>query len=113
MIAATPTRSSVGCDRSGLVNPAGRWKPPEHGVDPDDFDGLLIVEPGLLGPRDGSVVLDIVEPGYQPKPDPDIVQREIFSRGDRPSVVITIARHDQVTPLLRWPDDFAVASGGA
>lgn len=74
--------------------------------DPADFDGLVIVEPGILGPKHGSVVVDIVEPGYRPKPDPSIVQRQIFTRDSQPSVVITIVRHDQVPPVLRWPGDF-------
>lgn len=34
--------------------------------DRDDFDGLVIVEPGILGPIHGSVVVDVAEPGYEP-----------------------------------------------
>lgn len=83
--------------------------------DPADFDGLVIVEPVIVGPKHGSVVVDVVEPGYQPKPDPEIVQRETFTRGKQPSVIITIGRHDQVIPYLRWPDDFecSTSSSGA
>jgi hypothetical protein len=67
--------------------------------DPKAFDGVVIVEPGILGPRDGSVGVDVVEPGYEPewKRDiadrfyfGDVVQREIFSRRPRPSLAITI-----------------------
>jgi hypothetical protein len=67
---------------------------------------VVIVEPGILGPMHGSVVVDLVEAGHEPKPDPYFPQRQIFSRGERPSVVITIARDDQIVPVLRWPDDF-------
>jgi len=73
--------------------------------DRDDFDGLVIVEPGILGPIHGSVVVDVAEPGYEPTRCRDF-RRQVFRRPDRPSVVITIARHDQVIPFLRWPDDF-------
>jgi hypothetical protein len=34
--------------------------------DPDAFSGVLEVPPGVLGPRDGAVVVDLVEPGHEP-----------------------------------------------
>jgi hypothetical protein len=67
----------------------------------NSFDGVIVVEPGILGPKDGSVGLDIVEPGYEAKWTEDIAprfyfgvvhKREIFQRDGRPSVVITIQR---------------------
>ena len=33
--------------------------------DPADFSGLVEVVPGILGPRDGSVVVDLVEPNCE------------------------------------------------
>src|ERR1700730_4620973 len=33
--------------------------------DPNAFDGVVIVEPRILGPRNGSVGFDLVEPGYE------------------------------------------------
>jgi hypothetical protein len=33
--------------------------------DPAPFDGEVIVEPGILGPKHGSVAVDLVEPGYE------------------------------------------------
>src|SRR6516164_9347789 len=32
--------------------------------DPKAFDGVVIVEPGILGPRNGSVGVDLVASGY-------------------------------------------------
>jgi hypothetical protein len=69
--------------------------------DPKAFDGLVIVEPGILGPKHGSVGVDLLAPGYEATWSQDIadrfyfggvVQREIFSRSPRPSVAITIQR---------------------
>jgi hypothetical protein len=60
--------------------------------DPKAFDGVVIVEPGILGPRDGAVAVDLIEPGYEPPPHPDTHQRQVFPRDGRPSVVITILR---------------------
>jgi hypothetical protein len=67
--------------------------------DPAAFDGLVIVQPGILGPKHGSVGIDLVAPGYEATWSRDIadrfyfgdvVQREIFSRSPRPSLAITI-----------------------
>jgi hypothetical protein len=69
--------------------------------DPKAFDGLVIVDPGILGPKHGSVGVDLVAPGYEATWSRDIadrfyfggvVQGEIFSRSPRPSVAITIQR---------------------
>jgi hypothetical protein len=45
---------------------------------PADFSGVVEVAPGLLGPRDGSVMVDLVEPGCEPLPWPNVVQCEVF-----------------------------------
>jgi hypothetical protein len=55
--------------------------------DPPAFTGPVSVEPGVLGPRHGSVEIDLVEPGREPEPSE---RRHIFTRGSRPSVVITV-----------------------
>ncbi len=34
--------------------------------DPTAFSGVLEVPPGILGPRDGVVAVDLVEPGVEP-----------------------------------------------
>ena len=69
--------------------------------DRNAFDGALIVELGVFGPRDGSVGVDLVEPAYEQEwSEGDgrrfylsgIHQRETFRRDGRPSVVITITR---------------------
>jgi hypothetical protein len=36
--------------------------------DPAAFSGVLEVEPSVLGPRDGGVLVDLVEPGCEPIP---------------------------------------------
>jgi hypothetical protein len=47
--------------------------------DPTAFSGVVEVTPGVLGPRDGQVVVDLVEPGCEPLPWPNVlVQQEIF-----------------------------------
>jgi hypothetical protein len=67
--------------------------------DPSAFNGLVIVEPGILGPKHGSVGVDLIAAGYERTWEQDIanhfyfgnvIQRQIFSRSPRPSVAITI-----------------------
>ena len=52
--------------------------------DPEAFTGAMIVKPGILGPVHGHVEIDIVEPGYDPTPDPNVYARNSFPRGRRP-----------------------------
>jgi hypothetical protein len=57
---------------------------------PADFTGVVQVAPGVLGPRDGDVVVDLVEPGCEPLSWPKVVvQREVF-RDTVPWIVIRI-----------------------
>jgi hypothetical protein len=69
--------------------------------DPQAFDGVVVVEPGILGPKDGSVGVDIVEPGYEATWERDVAprfysgdvyKREIFPQTGRLSVAITVQR---------------------
>jgi hypothetical protein len=69
--------------------------------DPSAFDGLVIVEPGILGPKHGSIGIDLIAAEYERIWEQDIakrfyfgdvVRRQIFSRSPRPSVGITIER---------------------
>jgi hypothetical protein len=59
--------------------------------DPTDFSGLVEVAPGVLGPRDGVILVDLVEPGCNPAPYEfgEIVKQQVFSDAV-PSVVIRI-----------------------
>jgi hypothetical protein len=58
--------------------------------DPTDFSGVVKVAPGVLGPRHGSVVVDLVEPGCEPMPlFSNVVQQEVF-RDAVPWVVIRV-----------------------
>lgn len=80
---------------------AGHGKGSGAECDASVFDGLVIVEPGVLGPKHGSIGIDLIAAGYEPTWERDIadrfyfgdvVQRQIFSRSPRPSVAITIQR---------------------
>jgi hypothetical protein len=59
--------------------------------DPTAFTGVFEVARGVLGPRDGSVVVDLVQPGCEPPDLPwfRVVARRIFDDVS-PSVVITV-----------------------
>lgn len=58
--------------------------------DPNDFSGVIEVEPGVLGPKHGSVIVDLVEPGHDPLSCPNVVRTEVFDE-IFPNVVIRIA----------------------
>jgi hypothetical protein len=63
-------------------------------VDPAAFAGVVIVEPGILGPGHGVVAIDLVEPGREPTPlAGKQTTRQVFPRGGRPSLVITIGQN--------------------
>jgi hypothetical protein len=89
-----------------VVNLSGHGKGAGAVCDPRAFDGVVCVEPGILGLYHGSVAVDLVEPGYNLKPDPGAPKRRMFPRGARPSVVITIHPVNQDVVWLDWPDDF-------
>jgi hypothetical protein len=70
----------------------GGYAPKSIGAicDPTAFSGIVEVAPGVLGPRDGVIAVDLVEPGCEPTAFPWIqVKRETF-RDIIPWVVITI-----------------------
>jgi ribosomal protein L30 len=58
--------------------------------DPKAFTGVMEVPPGVLGPLDGVVIVDLVEPNGEPLFWPNVVRQEIF-RDVVPWVVIRIA----------------------
>jgi hypothetical protein len=61
--------------------------------DPSAFNGIVEVPPGVLGPRDGQVVVDLVEPGCEPLEWPvPVVQQQVFT-DFVPWVVIRICRN--------------------
>ena len=58
--------------------------------DPTAFSGVVEVAPGVLGPRNGGVIVDLVEPGCAPMSVPNtIVQQKVF-RDTLPWIVIRI-----------------------
>lgn len=59
--------------------------------DPAVFSGVVEVEPGVLGPRDGTVVVDLVEPGCEPIswPFKQVGRHEVF-RDIVPWVVVRV-----------------------
>ena len=67
---------------------------------PADFSGVVEVEPGVLGPRDGWVAVDLVEPNCEPMDlttiNARIVKQAVFSHA-LPWVVIRVGR-SELTP---------------
>ena len=59
--------------------------------DPAAFSGVVEVAPGVLGPRNGGVTVDLVEPGNEPTDFPwtSIVKRQVFD-DILPNVAITV-----------------------
>src|SRR5262249_18005720 len=63
--------------------------------DPAAFTGVVVVEPGVLGPSHGVVAVDLVGPGCEPaRFFGTPIVRQAFPREGRPSIVITIG-HNQ------------------
>jgi hypothetical protein len=95
-----------------FANFSGHGKGTGEVCDPKAFDRVVYVEPDILDAHGGSVAVDLVEPGHKLRPEPGGPMRRLFTRGPRPSVVITIYPADQ-DPLwwkwLEWPDDFVKA----
>jgi hypothetical protein len=58
--------------------------------DPTAFSGVVVVAPGVLGPRQGSLIVDLVEPDCDPIPCENVIQQEVF-RELTPWVVIRVA----------------------
>ena len=73
------TAGFLGCEHLGTYG--GHGKDSGAICDPRAFDDVVIVEPGMLGPIHGSVAFDLVEPGYVPKPDPSVLQRQVCLPG--------------------------------
>jgi len=59
--------------------------------DPTAFNGVVEVAPGVLGGRDGAVIVDLVEPGCEPLLVPDTIIRQEIFRDTLPWIVIRIA----------------------
>jgi hypothetical protein len=59
--------------------------------DPTAFSGVVEIPSGILGPRDGQITVDLVQPGCQPADIPwiTVARREVF-RDIVPWVVITV-----------------------
>lgn len=60
---------------------------------PDAFTGVVKLPPGVLGPRDGVVLVDLVEPGCDPLTWPgELVRQKIFKDAE-PWIVIRVLRN--------------------
>jgi hypothetical protein len=59
--------------------------------DPADFNGVVEVPTGILGPRNGAVLVDLVEPGHKPLSHPAKIVREEVFKDFLPHVVVRIA----------------------
>jgi len=89
------TGAFKGCEHLGHY--AGHGTTNGAVCDPAAFTGVVIVEPGVLGPKHGFVAVDLVEPGCEPTPlFGKQIMREVFPRDPRPSVVITIGQPDPI-----------------
>jgi len=58
--------------------------------DPTAFSGVVEFPPGVLGPRHGSVAVDLIEPGCEPIPFDHIIRQDFHDTV--PSLVIRIGR---------------------
>ena len=58
--------------------------------DPTAFSGVVEVAPGVLGPRNGGVIVDLVEPGCEPLSVPNTIVRQEVFRDTLPWIVIRI-----------------------
>ena len=59
--------------------------------DPSAFDGIVELPPGVLGPSDGSALIDLVEPGCEPISWPaPVIRQETFEHAV-PWLVIRVA----------------------
>jgi hypothetical protein len=63
--------------------------------DPTAFSGVVEIAPGILGPRDGQITVDLVEPNQQPAAVPwiKIARQDVF-HDTFPGVMITIGSCD-------------------
>jgi hypothetical protein len=59
--------------------------------DPAAFNGVVEIPPGVLGPVDGTIVVDLIEPGNEPLewPYTRLIRQEVF-RDFVPWIVIRI-----------------------
>jgi hypothetical protein len=58
--------------------------------DPEDFTGVFEVAPGVLGPRDGTITVDLVEPGCEPVASPEVEATRRTFPDVNPNVVVRI-----------------------
>jgi hypothetical protein len=58
------------------------------------FDGILDLPPGILGPRDGAVIVDLVAPGCEPIWWPATVIRQETFKHAVPWIVIRVVHND-------------------
>jgi hypothetical protein len=63
--------------------------------DPSQFSGVLELGPGVLGPSEGLIIVDLVEPNHEPQPWPHFKQiaHQIFD-DDVPWIVIRIGTQE-------------------
>jgi hypothetical protein len=66
--------------------------------DPLMFSGVMEVPPGILGPRDGFVAVDLIEPGCEPLELYNLVFREQVFRDSVPWIVIRVGKQAPPSP---------------
>lgn len=62
--------------------------------EPSNFSGVVEVASGILGPRDGSVAIDLIEPGGKPIPHyfTQVSKQQVFS-DKSPWIVVTVGQN--------------------
>jgi hypothetical protein len=80
-------------DSTESLGAFGGYGPKSVGAicDPAAFSHVVEIGPGVLGPRHGTVAVDLVEPGCDPAPFPwaNVARQEVI-RDISPWIVITI-----------------------
>src|SRR5262249_26386850 len=66
LCATAPGLNASFCGTEHIGVFAGHGKAAGAICDPKDFSGVIEVGPGILGPIQGNVAVDLVEPGCEP-----------------------------------------------
>lgn len=76
----------------------GGYAPKSTGAvcEPSNFSGVVEIESGILGPRDGSIALDLVEPGCEPISHyfTRVFKHQVF-KDTLPWIVVTVGQNQR------------------
>jgi hypothetical protein len=85
------TDAFKGCEHVGMFGGHG---PKTIGAicNPANFSDVIEIEPGILGPRDGYVAVDLVEPGCEPMDLFNPVTQERVFKDSIPWIVVRVGK---------------------